>query len=358
MLETPDIPRDDAQECVVQAAPLRDLLVAMYVRQGVYRAEAEIAADRLIEADLRGIHSHGSRAAPTYLKAMDLGDIDPRGIVLTVKQTPAMAVLDGGRALGHIASTKAMEMAIEMARKVGTGTVAIRNSQHFGAASVYALMAAKQGMIGFATTSTGTATVAAYGSRQPGTANNAQAWAAPVRKGAPYCLDFACAVASWGKVHTRGRYGLPIPENWAFDKEGNPTVDPTLAKILLPASGARGSGLAMLSSIVAGTLVGGRMPIHKKRSAEAEGSEHFFYAIDVAQFTEYDEYLDEMDATINDLHALRPADGFERVTIPGELEWERAQEWSRNGIPVHRSHLRELQEVAAKMKISFPWSPV
>lgn len=355
MLETPDIPRDEQQECVVQAAALRELLAAMYVREGVYRAEAEVASDRLIEADLRGIHSHGSRAIPTYLKAIGTGDIDPRGIVLTIKQTPAMAVLDGSRALGHIASTTAMQMAIEMARNVGTGTVAVRNSQHFGAASVYALMAAKEGMIGFSTTSTGTATVAAYGSRQPGTANNAQAWAAPVRTGAPFCLDFACAVASWGKVQTRGRYGLPLPEDWAFDKHGNPTTDPAAAKILLPASGARGSGLALLSSILAGTLVGGKMPLHKKRAAEVEGSEHFFYAIDIGQFTDYQHYLDEMDQTIADLHALQPADGFTRVTIPGELEWERTRDWSLNGIPFHRSHLKELQDIAAKMKLKVPW---
>lgn len=358
MLETPDIPRDQQQETVVPAAALRDLMVTMYVRKGMYRAEAEIAADRQIEADLRGIHSHGSRATPWYLKGLSGGDIDPRGMVLTMKQTAAMAVLDGGRNLGHIASTKAMLLAIDMARNVGTGTVAVRNSQHFGAASVYALMAAKEGMIGFCTTSTGTATVAAYGSRQPGTANNAQAWAAPLRTGAPFCLDFACAVASWGKVQTRGRYGLPIPGNWAFDAEGNPTTDAQAAKTLLPAAGARGSGLAFLSSIIAGTLVGGKMPIHKKRAAEAEGSEHFFYVIDVRQFTDYEEYLREMDETVADLRALAPAEGFTRVTIPGELEWERAEAWSKSGIPVHHSHLRELQEAASTMKLSVPWSPV
>jgi ureidoglycolate dehydrogenase (NAD+) len=358
MLETPDIPRDQQQESVVPAGALRELMVSMYVRKGMYRAEAEIVADRQIEADLRGIHSHGSRATPWYLKGLDAGDIDPRGMLTIVKQTPAIAILDGSRNLGHVASTKAMLLAIEMARTVGTGTVAVRNSQHFGAASVYSLMAAREGMVGFCTTSTGTATVAAYGSRHPGTANNAQAWAAPVRTGAPFCLDFACAVASWGKVQTRGRYGLPIPDNWAFDSDGNPTTDAKAAKTLLPAAGARGSGLAFLSSIVAGTLVGGKMPLHKKRSAEAEGSEHFFYAIDVAQFTDYEEYLNEMDQTVADIHALTPADGFKRVTIPGELEWEREREWSKTGIPLHHSHLQELQEAAAAMKLTVPWKPV
>src|SRR5258708_39343923 len=148
MREIPDYPLDSSQEIVVQAEPLKELLVALYLRKGMFRAEGEIAAARQIEADLRGIQSHGSRATPRYLSAMDRGDIDPRGQTLVTTRTPAIAVIDGGRSLGHVASTKAMQIAIEMARAVGTGTVGVRNSQHFGAASVYSLMAAEAGMIG------------------------------------------------------------------------------------------------------------------------------------------------------------------------------------------------------------------
>lgn len=355
MSATPDIPGDPGQETLVQAGPLRDLLVKMYVWKGMFKAEAEMAADRQIEADLRGIHSHGSRAAPRYLAAMDRGDIDPRGATQVVRETPAIALLDGGRNLGHVASTKAMTKAIEMARKVGTGTVAVRNSQHYGAASVYALMAARQGIIGYSTTSTGMATVAPLGSRAPAVANNAFAWAAPARNGAPFCLDMACAVSSWGKVQSRGMYGLPIPDDWAYDASGNPTTDPKAAKTLLPAAGARGYGLAFLCSILAGPLVGGKMPLHKTRNPEVEGSEHFFYAIDVAQFIEPEKFHDEMERTMADIRALSPADGFTRVSLPGELESERAERWAKAGIPLHRDHLRELGETAAKMKISVPW---
>src|SRR5690242_17763258 len=100
---TLDIPRDPQQEIVVPAVELEKLLVAMFVKKGMYAVEAEMVAARLIEADLRGIHSHGSRAAPRYLKAIDAGDIDPRGQVMTVVKTPAMALFDGGRNVGHVA---------------------------------------------------------------------------------------------------------------------------------------------------------------------------------------------------------------------------------------------------------------
>jgi LDH2 family malate/lactate/ureidoglycolate dehydrogenase len=356
MLDTPDIPLDSAQEVIVPVEPLKELLVKMYIKKGMFRVEAEMAAARQVEADLRGIHSHGSRATPRYLNAMDLGDIDPRGQVQTIKKTAAMAVMDGGRAMGHVASTKAMLLAIELARGAGTGTVAVRNSQHFGAASVYSLLAAQAGMIGYCTTSTGHASVAAYGSRQPAVANNAFAWAAPTRTGAPFCLDMACATAAWGKVQTLGMYGQPLPAGWALDAAGNATTDPQAAKTLLPAAGARGYGLAFLCSVLAGPLVGGKMPLHKTRSPESEGTEHFFYAIDVAQFVEPDRFHDEIERTINDLHALACADGFDRITLPGELEWERSQRWTADGIPLHRDHVRDLTEVATKMKCPLPWT--
>ena len=146
---------------------LEALMVRMLTHKGMYEAEARIGAARLIEADLRGIHSHGSRSLWRYLEAMDTGGIDPRAQVVTERETPAIAVLNAGKGLGHVAATKAMQLAIEKARTVGTGTVAIRQGQHYGAASVYALMAVEAGMIGFSTTSTGTASVAAYGSRKP-----------------------------------------------------------------------------------------------------------------------------------------------------------------------------------------------
>ena len=157
----------------ISADSLRALVVELLLAKQVFRFDAETAADRMVEADLRGIQSHGSRALVRYLKAIDVADIDPRGHVLTVQETPAMAVLDGSRSIGHVAATKAMQLAISKAREVGTGTVAVRNSQHLGAASVYAMLAALEGQIGYCITSTGGATVAAYGSRQSAVANNA-----------------------------------------------------------------------------------------------------------------------------------------------------------------------------------------
>ncbi len=195
MEETFDIPQDSQQEVVIPANSLKELIVKILVHKGMFEVEAEIVADRLVEADLRGIHSHGSRRLKNYIEAMDKGHIDPRAMALTVKETAAIAVLDAGKGMGHVVSTRAMQLAIKKAKEVGTGTVAVSRSQHFGAASVYALLAVKEGLIGYCTTSTGPATVAAYKSREPATANNAFAWGVPTREGPPFVLDMACAVS-------------------------------------------------------------------------------------------------------------------------------------------------------------------
>src|SRR5580693_5251001 len=309
MAETPDIPSDPSQELIVPADALEALMVRMLRAKGMFEAEARIGAARLIEADLRGIHSHGSRALWKYLEGMDNGGIDPRAQIIVERETPAIAVLNGGKGLGHVAATKAMKMAIDKARTVGTGTVAVRQGQHYGAAAVYALMAVEAGMIGFATTSTGMATVAAYGSQKPATANNALAWGVPTRSGAPFVLDMACGVSAWGKVESLRMYGRKVPAGWALDADGNPTDDPHAAKTLLPFAGARGYGMAFLSSVLAGCLVGGRMPLHKSKNVAADGSEHFFYAIDIAQFVDLETFYEELESTMSDVRALPPDEG-------------------------------------------------
>ncbi|MDA0832427.1 MAG: Ldh family oxidoreductase [Planctomycetota bacterium] len=352
---TPDYPRDAAQEVFVPADGLRQLIERVLVKKGMYAADAEIVAARMIEADLRGIHSHGSKALPVYLNEMDDGNIDPRGNVMTIKETPAIAVLDGGRAMGQVSATKAMNLAIEKARDVGTGTVSIRNGQHYGACSVYVLMAVKAGMIGYTTTSTGAATVAAYGSRQAANANHAMAWGVPVKSGAPVVLDMACAESSWGKIEALKMYNGKVPEGWGLDTNGEPTVDPHAVKVLTPTAGARGYGLAFMAGVLCSPLVGARMPLHKPPGIAVGGSEHFFQAIDLRQFTEEERYFDEVQKTVDEIRQLMPAEGFDRVRLPGEREWERSQEWIKTGIPFHRDHVEQVMACARQLKVEIPW---
>lgn len=351
---TPDISRDPSQEVTVQVDDLKRLIVTVLVRKGMFEVEADIVAARMTEADLRGLHSQGSRTLGKYLDAIDAGDIDPRALSITACETPAIAVIEASGGMGHVAATRGMELAIKKAREIGTGTVVIKKGQHYGAAGVYTMLAAREGMIGYSTTSTGAATVTAYGSSEPGSANNAISWAIPTGSGAPFVLDTSIAETSWGRIETLGMFGLPITPGWALDEEGAGTTDASAAKTLLPMSGARGAGLGFVASALTSALIGRRNPIHKNSSAFGPGSDHFFQAIDPSHFGAPDRFLKEIDATIASIKALAPAEGFDKVRVAGELEWERAEKWITEGIPLHRDHVSGLAEICTSNRCELP----
>jgi LDH2 family malate/lactate/ureidoglycolate dehydrogenase len=348
-------PRDPSQEVRVPVEALRQFVVRLLVRKSMFQFDADAAAARLIEADLRGLQSHGVRALPRYIDAMDAGDIDPRARLLVEHETPAMAVLCGSTALGHVAATKGMQLAIAKAKECGVGAVTVHHSQHLGAASVYALLAAREGLIGFCTSNTGSPTVAAPGAVSAATANNPLAWAAPAGGGPPLVFDMACGEASWGKVHSLGLYGLPLPDGVALDAEGHPTTDPKAAKTILPAAGVRGFGLAMLASILSGALAGGKLPHKKTRSPSAEGSEHFLLALDVGQFTDAGKFGGKLADQREFVRGLPPAAGVAKVRAPGDLANAEEQERRDLGIPLHRADVEELQRRATKLKVEHPF---
>lgn len=351
-----EYPQDPEQEILVSAEELQSFIAGLFIKKSVFAMDAEVAAARIVEADLRGLHSHGCRMMKWYLGAFDEGHIDPRGQVLPLTETAAMATLDGSRALGQVAATKAMQLAIEKARQVGTGTVVVKNSHHLGAAGVYVQLAIDEGMIGHCITSTGRASVAGYGTKGRATSNHALAWGIPVQSGAPFVLDMACAEASWGKINALAQYGLPIPPGWALDADGESTTDGNTAKTLLPAAGPRGFGLGIMSGVLAGALVGGRLPISRKRDAMAESSQHYFSVIDPEKFIELDRFHARIDEALTAMRELEPAPEFERVRIPGERQWDNLNKAKTQGVPLHQTDAETLKALAEKLGVNVPWN--
>lgn len=348
-------PRDEAQEVRTPVEALKQLIVKLLVKKSVFQFDATVAADRMIEADLRGLQSHGCRALSKYIDAIDAGDIDPRARPMVEQETAATGVINGSTGLGHVAATKAMQLAVAKAKDAGIGAVAVHHGQHLGAASVYALLAAREGLIGYCTSSTGGPSVAAVGSKARAVANNPHAWAFPVGEEPPLVVDLACGEASWGKVASLGLYGLPLPNGVALDANGKPTNDPAAAKTMLPAAGVRGFGLAIVASILSGALSGGKLPHRKTRAPAAEGSEHFLLAIDVSKFTEpgkFGEKVRDMRRSICELPAVSSGS---RVRAPGDLGNKEERERRELGIPLHRSDVEELKRLAAKLKVEHPW---
>lgn len=349
-------PSDPAQETRVPVDALREFVIRVLVKKSVFQFDAQTTADRLLEADLRGLSGHGVRSLPGYVEIMDLGDIDPRARVLVEHETPAIARLDGSRALGQVAASKAMDLAIQKAQAVGTGTVVVHHSQHLGAASVYAVLAAKAGLIGFCTSSTGGVRVAAAGSACAATANAPWAWAIPTAEGSPIVVDFASGAASWGKVQLLAQYGLPLPPGVAYDPSGATTTDPAAARVLRPSDGGRGFGLALTASLLSSGLAGGKLPHQKTRSASSECSEHLLMALDIAQFTDRDKFLSRAAEARQAIRALPPLDPAEPVRAPGDRGWSLQQDRREQGIPLHRADIEVLTRCARKLKLETPWA--
>lgn len=320
----------------------RDLLTRLFISKSLYKFDAEILAQRLIDADLREQHYYGVASALRLLDAVAAGDIDPRGRVMKVHETPAIAVLDGSRAAGPVAATMGMETAIAKAKAVGVGTAVVGNSQTLGAASIFALLAAKQGLIGFVTSSTGGATVAAAGSNQPAVGNHPVAWAIPIPGRTPFVIDFSCGALSWSDVELAKNSGAPLPLGAALDEHSNPTCDPASARTLLPMGGPRGFGLSFVCSVLTGGLAGGKLPVRKKRPGSAEDSQHFFQAFDPASFVDPERLAKELCTSMDEIRQRCCCDDGGAVRFPGEEDAARAERILTDGIPLEPAVYEEL----------------
>ena len=341
----------ESQELTVQPDELRAFSETLYRKVGVPRDHAEMMANFQVETDLRGVYSHGTRAQPRYIQGILDGSINPTPRFEVVQEGPCIGVIDGDSALGHLPSAMAMDMAVEKAKSMGIAGVGVRNAGHFGAAACYGMMAVREKMVGFATTSTSMRSVAAHGGATAVVGNVAFCYALPAGKERPIVLDMACGISAWTRIETMAMYGISIPMDWMLTEDGNPTNDYDKGEVLKPAAGPKGYGLAMALTTMAGPLIGGLMGCHK----DGGDSEHFFMALNVSSFTDYTEYTEEVDRGIRTVKASKTVEGVDEVFLPREIEWRNYETWIKNGLPLHRDHLSSLAETAEKLGVEVFW---
>ena len=204
---------------------LRKLIAALFQGVGVPVEEAAMVADVLMKAEVRGIKSHGVSRIPIYIKRLELGAVSKTCQMKILRETPCTAMIDGGYSLGQVLGTKAMELAIEKAKKTGIGIVGVNKSHHYGIAAYYSEMAMQHDMIGFTCCNT-KAMMAAPGGASRAIGNNPFSFAFPADKQLPIIFDMACSVVAEGKIIVAKNAGKNIPEGWALDQNGSPTTDP------------------------------------------------------------------------------------------------------------------------------------
>jgi LDH2 family malate/lactate/ureidoglycolate dehydrogenase len=345
----------------VPDATLRTAARQIFAALGVPEDAAARVADGLVDADMRGIPSHGLMLVPMYADRLRAGSVTTAGEAQVVTDLGAIAVLDAGNALGIVTGDQAMALAIEKARAHGLGAVAVRHAFHFGGAFRYVQHAAGAGMIGIAAANT-RPLMPAPGGAKAVVGNNPLAFGVPIAGGEPVVLDMALSEAALGKIRLAAQEGREIPPTWATDAEGTPTTDPeaAIAGLLLPAAGPKGYGLAFMVDVLTGVLsggaFGGAVQGLYKDMATPNDCAHVFLAIDPAAFGDADEFARRVADLGAQIAASPTAPGVERVLLPGQLEAERYAQAAKDGVPVAASVLEQLHATAqaAGVQIEVP----
>jgi len=347
---------EKGSKVLVRAEPLREVCSELFRAVDVPQGNAEIIADTLVEADLRGVHSHGCRWMGSYVNRLQKGGVNPRPNMHLIVDTPALVLLDADYGQGQVASVKAMGLAIERAKGLGIGVAGVRNSFHYGAAAYYAMMALGEDMIGFTTTNT-TPNTLVWGAAKGRVGNNPIGYAIPAGEEWPVVLDMALSVAAWGKVALAHEEGRMIPFAWVVDESGNPTDDPEVALkggVAIPIGKYKGSGLGIVMDILSGVLTGANFGLLVPRRAGPSvryGVGHFFWAMDIEPFMPIDEFKHRMDQMIRNIKSLPLAKDAERIYIPGEIEYENKESYLKEGIPLAASTLERLKELGEELGV-------
>lgn len=346
---------------------VKALSAEVFLAYGYTKTESEFIADVITAADLFGIESHGVNRLTLYPNGIDIGRIKTGASVETVFQTPVSAVLDAHDGEGHLASKKAMELAIAMAKERGIGLVAVRNSNHFGIAGYYSRMALREGMMGICMTNTEALIVPTNG-RQPMLGTNPIAVSIPA-KPVPYNLDMSTSVVPGGKLEVYAKNRKPLPNEWIVDPEGVESRDPDVfLKIrnektqggILPLGGAgelhgghKGYSLGLLVELLTGNFAGGVNSDGVRRVKNQEKCCHLFGAVDLAVFGDKRQIEKDISDYLQRVRDSDKAKGCTRIYTPGEKEAESEARVRTEGIAINEPTLREIIDLCEKKGIDY-----
>lgn len=338
---------------------------------GCSSKDARLAADVLINADLRGVDSHGVARLAGYIRLYDHGRLNPAPQIKIIHQTPSTAVIDGDKGLGLVVAPFAMKVAIKKAQKAGSGWISVQNSNHFGIAGYHAMLASDQDMIGWAMTNAAPLVVPTF-STEKLLGTNPIALAVPAETQPAFVADFATTAVAYGKMEILQRKGLDAPLGWVQDEHGKPTTNANAVKEgggLLPLGGDRehgshkGYGLGAIVDILSGVLSGANFGPWVPPFATAgfhgvaaeqvgKGTGHFLGAMRIDGFRPKEDFKKSMDVWINRFRSATSVEG-EKVQIPGDQERNFMADRLINGIPLNDKVVESLEELGQRFNIKF-----
>ncbi len=331
---------------------LIDFAAAVYVSAGMCEEDARLAADSLVQADLWGHQSHGVMRLSWYTARLRAGVCSAPARPDIVTDAGAVALIDGRDAMGQVVAARVAAEAIQRAKLHGIGAVGVRNSNHFGTAMYFTLMAARAGCVGFLSTNA-SPSMAPWGGRRKIVGNNPWSWAAPAGRYAPMVLDIANTGVARGKIYLARQKGVAIPKGWAITADGKPTTDPAEAVngIILPMAQHKGYAIAVVMDMLSGVLTGSAFGtgVHGPYQRDhRSGAGHFMIALNIAAFQPLADFNARMEEMIAGLKSVPLAEGFDEVVYPGEPEARNDAANRRNGLRLPEDTLADLKKLAAE----------
>ncbi|MCC6147713.1 MAG: Ldh family oxidoreductase [Anaerolineaceae bacterium] len=350
---------------------LQNFIRDVFTSVGVPEEEAAISAEILIASDLRGVESHGIGRLKMYYDRIKNGQHLPVTNFEIVRESPATATVDGHHGVGMVIGHRAMTLAIEKARQVGMGAVAVRNSTHFGIDGYYPLMAVRAGMIGMSFTNARPSISPTFGV-QPMLGTNPIAFGCPTDEDCPFLFDAATSITQRGKIETLTRKELPTPTGWVIGQDGSFLTDsPAIltqltqsAAALLPLGGAgeelgghKGYGLATMVEIFSAALQGGAF-LQMLTGFDPAGQKshfrigHFFMAMNIESFTPLEEFKKTTGGILRELRASRKTPGQERIYTAGEKEYEMEKLVRKQGVAIVPNLQTEIKIMQAELGLN------
>lgn len=335
----------------VSASAARYFVQSLLQKHTVPRENASIVAKCLVDADLRGVDSHGINRIPSYVSRIRHRVLDPTASPTVTKITPVVSQIDAHNGFGSVAAHDAMNAAIRIARDYGIGMVSVKHSNHFGMSASFVQQAVDANMLSLVFTNSSPA-LPVWGGKDRLMGVSPIACGAPAgEKSIPFILDMAPSIAARGKIYKALRRGKQIPPDWALDEHGAPTTDPAsaLKGVMLPMGGPKGSALSIMMDVFSGVLSGSAFAGHVTNPYDPSKPAdvgHFIIAIKPDLFMSLEEFKERMDYLYSRVVGSKTMSGVERIYYPGEIELLMEKTRMKEGIPYVRAEIETLNHEA------------
>ncbi|WP_199434313.1 Ldh family oxidoreductase [Qaidamihabitans albus] len=327
-------------------------------QHGVPFDDAEVAARRMLDADVRGMSGHGVFRLPQYVARLQAGGYNVRPDIRATHETPVSALVEGDNGIGQVVLTRAADIAIKKAAEHGVAWVGVRGSNHAGAAGVYASMALEHDLIGVYLAVGSSNHLPPWGGTDPLLSTNPLAVAIPAGLEAPIVLDMATTVVSYGRIKIARDQGETLPEGWMVDRTGAPLTDPNRSGegFLVPIGGYKGYGLGLVIGMLAGVLngaaFGSRVVDFTQDHDTPTNTGQTLVMVRPDLFQPLEAFKVEMDERIRELRSSTPMPGQPPVRVPGDQMPRRQRAAAEHGLTLPPGTANRLRELAERLGIT------